>query len=40
VLSGKTNPDNDLSSLENNIIVVRILEAATESAKTGKKVML
>lgn len=40
VLSGKINPGNDLSSLENNIIVVRILEAATESAKTGKKVML
>lgn len=40
VLSGKINPGNDLSSLENNLIVVRILEAATESAKTGKKVML
>jgi predicted dehydrogenase len=40
VLSGKIKPGNDLASLENNVIVVRILEAATESAKTGKKVML
>ena len=29
----------DLSSLENNLIVVRILEAAIESAKTGKVVL-
>jgi len=28
-----------LSSLENNLIVVRILEAAKQSAKEGKKVM-
>lgn len=40
VLSGKVNPGNDLSSLENNMIVVRILEAARESAKTGKKIKL
>ena len=33
-------PPNDLSSLENNMIVVEILEAAIQSAKTGKKVML
>ncbi|TAL47846.1 MAG: Gfo/Idh/MocA family oxidoreductase, partial [Chitinophagaceae bacterium] len=39
VLRGKLNPANDLSSLENNLIVVRILEAARESAKTGKKVV-
>ena len=30
----------DLSSLENNMIVVEILEAAKESAKTGEKVYL
>jgi len=30
----------DLSSLENNLIVVEILEAAIESNKTGKKVSL
>jgi hypothetical protein len=29
VLSGKTDPAGDLSSLPNNLIVVRILEAAT-----------
>jgi predicted dehydrogenase len=31
---------NDLSSLENNLIVVEILEAAKESARTGKTVKL
>jgi predicted dehydrogenase len=30
----------DLSSLENNMIVVEILEAAIQSSKTGKKVIL
>ena len=30
--------DLDLSSLENNMIVVEILEAAKESAKSGKTV--
>jgi predicted dehydrogenase len=40
VLRGDVHPVNDLSSLENNIIVVRILEAAKESAKTGKKIVL
>jgi len=40
VLRGEINPANDLSSLENNLIVVRILEAAKESARTGKKIML
>lgn len=40
VLRSEIHPVNDLSSLENNIIVVRILEAAKESAKTGKKVVL
>ena len=33
-------PRYDLSSLENNIIVVEILEAAKKSAKTGKAVKL
>jgi predicted dehydrogenase len=40
VLSGKLDPDNDLSSLPNNLIVVRILEAASRSAKEGKRVVL
>jgi len=40
VLSGKLDPGNDLTSLPTNLIVVRILEAATRSAKEGKKIML
>jgi len=40
VLSGKINPDNDLSSLRNNLIVVKILEAARRSAKEGKRITL
>ncbi len=40
VLSGKTDPGNDLSSLPNNLIVVRILEAATRSAREGKRITL
>ncbi|TCC93368.1 Gfo/Idh/MocA family oxidoreductase [Pedobacter frigiditerrae] len=40
VLRGEIKPVNDLSSLANNLIVVKILNAAKESAKTGKKVMM
>jgi predicted dehydrogenase len=40
VLSGKLDPGNDLSSLENNLIVVRILDAARRSAKEGKRIVL
>jgi len=40
VLSGKVDPGNDLSSLPNNLIVVRILEAASRSAKDGKRIVL
>ena len=40
VLRGKTIPGNDLSSLSNNLIVVRILEAATRSAREGKRIVL
>jgi len=40
VLSGKLDPGHDLSSIENNVIVVRILEAARNSARDGKKVVL
>jgi predicted dehydrogenase len=36
-LKGEVNEKNDLSSLENNLIVVKILDAARESAKSGKK---
>lgn len=40
VLKGEIKTINDLSSLENNLIVVKILEAAKISARTGKKVMI
>lgn len=40
VLHGKIKSENDLSSLENNLIVVRILEAAKRSAREGKKISL
>ncbi len=33
-------PENGLYSLENNVMVCKILEAARESARTGKKVIL
>ncbi|MDT7829344.1 Gfo/Idh/MocA family oxidoreductase [Pricia sp. S334] len=40
VLSGNLKPENDLSSLSNNLIVVEILEAAKKSAETGMRVEL
>jgi len=40
VLRGKIHPANDLSSLDNNLIVVRILEAARKSAHEGKRIVL
>jgi predicted dehydrogenase len=41
VIKGKIKMKNyDLYSLANNIIVVKILDAARESAKTGKTVLL
>jgi predicted dehydrogenase len=41
VIRGKIKVEqNGVYSLENNITVVRILDAARESAKTGKTVML
>lgn len=41
VIRGRINiPENGLYSLENNVKVVRILDAARESAKTGKTVVL
>jgi len=39
-LKSEVQEKNDLSSLENNLIVVKILEAAKESSKTGKRVVL
>ncbi len=40
VLKGEYHSVDDLSSLENNLIVVRILEAAKQSAKEGKRILL
>lgn len=41
VISGKVKVNStDLSSLENNLIVIKILEAAKESAKKGKTIQL
>ncbi len=40
VKNGLTIEDHDVSALENNLLVVEILDAAKESARTGKKVML
>jgi hypothetical protein len=33
-------PKDDLSSLDTNVIVMQILDAARESARTGKTVQL
>jgi predicted dehydrogenase len=40
VLRGQLEPKGDLTSLDTNMIVVQILDAARESAATGKTVML
>jgi predicted dehydrogenase len=40
VLRGELDPGNDLSSLENNLIVVKILEAAMQSSREGKRIVL
>lgn len=40
VLNGKRDPVKDLSSLENNLIVIHILEAALQSAREGKRIAL
>jgi predicted dehydrogenase len=40
VLRGEIKPDGDLSSLETNMVVMQILDAARESAKTGRTVTL
>jgi predicted dehydrogenase len=40
ILRGEIHPVNDLSSLENNLVVVSILEAAMRSAREGKRIVL
>ena len=40
VVRGQLDPDHDLTSLATNIVVMQILDAARESARTGKTVTL
>ena len=40
VLRGQIHPKGDLSALDTNIVVMQILDAARESARTGKTVKL
>jgi glucose-fructose oxidoreductase len=40
VVNGQLNPKGDLTALDTNMIVMQILDAARESAKTGKTVTL
>jgi predicted dehydrogenase len=40
VLRGQIHPRGDLSSLDTNMVVMQILDAARESARTGKTVKL
>lgn len=40
VLHGEIKPDGDLSSLETNLVVMQILDAALRSAQTGKTITL
>jgi predicted dehydrogenase len=40
VLNGKIAPKGDLSALDTNVIVMQILDAARESARTGRTVRL
>jgi glucose-fructose oxidoreductase len=40
VVRGQLDPDHDLSSLDTNLVVMQILDAARQSARTGKTVPL
>ncbi len=40
VLGGQLKPQGDLTALDTNIVVMQILDAARESARTGKTVVL
>jgi predicted dehydrogenase len=40
VLRGEIAPKGDLSSLDTNVVVMQILDAARESARTGRTVQL
>ena len=40
VIQGRTDPEDGLSSMRNNLVVTRILTAARDSARTGRAVRL
>jgi glucose-fructose oxidoreductase len=40
VVRGQLDPDHDLTSLDTNVVVMQILDAARQSARTGKTVLL
>jgi glucose-fructose oxidoreductase len=40
VLRGQLDPKGDLTALDTNVIVMQILDAARESARTGRSVKL
>lgn len=40
VVRGQLDPDHDLTSLDTNVIVMQILDAARQSARTGKTITL
>ena len=40
VIHGQIKPEHDLSSLDTNLVVMQILDAARTSAKTGRTVEL
>jgi len=40
VVNGQLTPKGDLTALDTNMIVMQILDAARESARTGKTVVL
>ena len=40
VLNGTLKPEGDLTALDTNVIVMQILDAARESARTGKTIKL
>jgi nucleoid DNA-binding protein len=40
VLSGKIQSKGDLSALDTNVVVMQILDAARESARSGRSVQL
>ena len=40
VLNGSLQPDGDLTSLETNVVVMQILDAARQSAREGRTIKL